>query len=354
MGRMTAWRNRIVAHSDEDPASLAAHDLNWRTHPDAQREVLSDAIDEIGFLRSVTVNRPTGKLLDGHLRLRLALERREATIPVEWVELSQQEERLALATLDPIAALAVADQSKLDELLRQVNTESQAVAGMLTRLAEEAGCINIPAEFNAESNADEESEECLDEDHDEDDLDLIFKSPYPWFGGKARIAKMVWRRFGRVQNYIEPFFGSGAVFLNRPQPFDGVECINDFDGMVSNFWRAVQADPAAVAHHADWPVVENDLTARHYWLVQQKDSLQARLDRDGPLPPRDIARIGHQAACGLAAAHAVGLVHRDIKPANILLENGVERVKITDFGLARAADDARLTRAAPPPAPRCT
>jgi hypothetical protein len=73
-------------------------------------------------------------------------------------------------------------------------------------------------------------------------------------------------------------------------------------------------------------------------------SLQGRLDRDGPLPPRDIARIGHQAACGLAAAHAQGLVHRDIKPANILLENGVERVKITDFGLARAADDARLTQ----------
>lgn len=73
-------------------------------------------------------------------------------------------------------------------------------------------------------------------------------------------------------------------------------------------------------------------------------SLQGRLDRDGPLPPRDIARIGHQAASGLAAAHAQGLVHRDIKPANILLENGVERVKITDFGLARAADDARLTQ----------
>jgi hypothetical protein len=73
-------------------------------------------------------------------------------------------------------------------------------------------------------------------------------------------------------------------------------------------------------------------------------SLQARLDRDGPLPPRDIARIGMQAANGLAAAHKMGLAHRDIKPANILLENGVERVKITDFGLARAADDARLTQ----------
>jgi hypothetical protein len=73
-------------------------------------------------------------------------------------------------------------------------------------------------------------------------------------------------------------------------------------------------------------------------------SLQSRLDRDGPLSPREIARIGHQAACGLGAAHEQGLVHRDIKPGNILLENGVERVKITDFGLARAADDARLTQ----------
>jgi Protein kinase domain len=72
-------------------------------------------------------------------------------------------------------------------------------------------------------------------------------------------------------------------------------------------------------------------------------SLQARLDRDGPLPSKDIARIGLQAARGLEAAHAQGLVHRDVKPANILLENGVERVKLTDFGLAQAADDARLT-----------
>ena len=72
-------------------------------------------------------------------------------------------------------------------------------------------------------------------------------------------------------------------------------------------------------------------------------SLQARLDRDGPLPVPDIVRIGMQAAAGLASAHAQGLVHRDVKPANILLENGVERVKLTDFGLARAADDGRLT-----------
>ena len=74
------------------------------------------------------------------------------------------------------------------------------------------------------------------------------------------------------------------------------------------------------------------------------ESLQKRLDAHGPLTTLEVLRIGMQTAAGLAAAHAQGLVHRDIKPANILLEDGVERVKITDFGLARAADDASLTR----------
>jgi uncharacterized protein (TIGR03067 family) len=73
-------------------------------------------------------------------------------------------------------------------------------------------------------------------------------------------------------------------------------------------------------------------------------SLQQRIDDCGALELKEILRIGMQAASGLAAAHAQGLVHRDIKPANILLENGIERVKITDFGLARATDDARVTQ----------
>jgi WD40 repeat protein len=73
-------------------------------------------------------------------------------------------------------------------------------------------------------------------------------------------------------------------------------------------------------------------------------SLQERLDRGGPLGLKEVLRIGLQTAAGLAAAHAQGLVHRDVKPANILLENGVQRVKLTDFGLARAVDHASLTQ----------
>ncbi|HKB37538.1 MAG TPA: serine/threonine-protein kinase, partial [Gemmataceae bacterium] len=83
-----------------------------------------------------------------------------------------------------------------------------------------------------------------------------------------------------------------------------------------------------------------------YLVMQFVDgpTLHEKLDRGGPLPLREVLRIGRQVAAGLAAAHAQGLVHRDVKPANILLENGVERVRITDFGLARAADDASLTQ----------
>ena len=91
----------------------------------------------------------------------------------------------------------------------------------------------------------------------------------------------------------------------------------------------------AVAESGGFPYLVMPYVAGH--------SLQQRLDRVGPLSMAEILRIGAQAAAGLAAAHAQGLVHRDIKPANILLENGVERVLITDFGLARAVDDATLT-----------
>ena len=73
-------------------------------------------------------------------------------------------------------------------------------------------------------------------------------------------------------------------------------------------------------------------------------SLEGRIKREGTLELTEILRIGMQIASGLAAAHAQGLVHRDVKPANILLENGVEKVKITDFGLARAVDDVRVTK----------
>ncbi len=73
-----------------------------------------------------------------------------------------------------------------------------------------------------------------------------------------------------MQNYVEPFFGSGAVLLNRPYEA-GIETVNDLDCMVANFWRALQFDPDGVADAADWPVNEADQHARHLWLVSQEE-----------------------------------------------------------------------------------
>jgi len=100
-----------------------------------------------------------------------------------------------------------------------------------------------------------------------------------YFGGKSSIAHIVWQRLGNVPNYVEPFFGSGAVLLRRPHK-PGIETVNDADGMIENFWRSVQQDPEQTAYYADWPVNENSLHAKHAWLVGQKESLQAKLEGD--------------------------------------------------------------------------
>jgi DNA adenine methylase len=94
------------------------------------------------------------------------------------------------------------------------------------------------------------------------------KSPFPWFGGKSRVAGAVWAAFGDVPNYVEPFAGSLAVLLGRPH-HPKTETVNDRDCYLANFWRAVQASPDDVAHWADWPVNEADIEARHHWLVAQ-------------------------------------------------------------------------------------
>jgi site-specific DNA-adenine methylase len=106
------------------------------------------------------------------------------------------------------------------------------------------------------------------------------KAPFPYFGGKSKIASVVWSHLGSdITNYVEPFAGSCAVLLSRPDA-GKTETINDFDGLLANFWRAVRADPNLVAHHADWPVNECDLHARHSWLVGQRRPLTAQLMGD--------------------------------------------------------------------------
>lgn len=104
-------------------------------------------------------------------------------------------------------------------------------------------------------------------------------APFPWFGGKSGAVNLVWDAFGEVKNYVEPFCGSAAMLLGAPKG-KRICTINDADGFVANFWRAIVADPEAVAIAADWPVNEADLFARHSWLVRQAPGLLDQLHGD--------------------------------------------------------------------------
>ena len=123
---------------------------------------------------------------------------------------------------------------------------------------------------------------------------VALKAPFPWFGGKRRVASLVWEALGDVDNYVEPFAGSLAVLLGRPG-WDGTqrwtETANDADAYLSNFWRALYADPEAVAHYADWPVNETDLMARHLWLINEGRKRIERMEADKDFFDAEVAGL---------------------------------------------------------------
>ena len=106
-----------------------------------------------------------------------------------------------------------------------------------------------------------------------------YQPPFPYCGGKSPVADVVWEALGDVANYVESFFGSGAVLFLRDKP-GMIETVNDADGFVANFWRAVKSDVEAVAEHADNQVNECDLHARHLWLLGQRERVTDKLAGD--------------------------------------------------------------------------
>lgn len=131
------FRNRIIGHGMESPEELAANPRNWRIHSGEQEAAVEGALDGVGWVKSVLVNRRTGYVIDGHLRVAIALKHHEPVIPVDYVDLTEEEERVVLATLDPLSELATVDKDKLRDLLEEIGARDGALGQLLEDLAAE-------------------------------------------------------------------------------------------------------------------------------------------------------------------------------------------------------------------------
>ena len=131
------FQSRIVGEGYESPDQLLANPHNWRRHPKNQQDALEGMLRTVGWVQRIIVNRTTGHIVDGHLRVEVALRRSEQSVPVLYVELTEAEEKIVLAAIDPIGGLAETDQGMLDDLLDGIETGDKELDAFLEGLRSE-------------------------------------------------------------------------------------------------------------------------------------------------------------------------------------------------------------------------
>ena len=128
------YKSRIVGSGEERLDQILFNPRNWRIHPIYQQNALKGVLEQVGWVQQVIVNQRTGNLVDGHLRCQLAAREGNEIIPVVYVDISEDEEALILATLDPIAGMAVADKQKLGSLLGEIETDNENVQKLIDEI----------------------------------------------------------------------------------------------------------------------------------------------------------------------------------------------------------------------------
>ena len=151
------------------------------------------------------------------------------------------------------------------------------------------------------------------------------RPPFPYPGNKFEIAHVIWNALGDVPNYVEPFAGTAAVHLARPHS-GKVVTLNELNGFISNFYRAVQATPDAVAQWALWPVNEIDMHARNAWLIEHGEELEEKLRADPAYYDAKIAGwwVWGQ-SCWIAAGWCDPAAMRSKKHPSLIGNGGVGR-----------------------------
>ena len=159
------FKNRIIGYDTKPADQFLFNPLNYRKHPQRQRDAVHGSLSEIGWIAAVVENVRTGQLIDGHERVWQALQNNE-DVPYLQVDLSEDEERLALAIFDPITNMAETDAAILDELLQDVNTGEAALQELLATLAEDAGIVPPdfePVDMSEQGTLSEKNKVCCPE-----------------------------------------------------------------------------------------------------------------------------------------------------------------------------------------------
>lgn len=296
---MAKQRTRAQAHTPNTDAaavwapidSIHPWENNPRNNDDAVASV-ARSIEEFGFASPIVARKSNSEIIAGHTRYWAARQLNLDEVPVRFLDITAEQARTLALADNKLGEIATWDNDKLRELLAECDHDSAYIAGWndgeLAALLDEHAldtetldASTTPQLNTATQHAEHAHIEPGDNESDiPDDPDIAnnhphAQAPFPWFGGKSRAANAVWRHLGDVEHYIEPFCGSAAVLIRRPENQikpSRRETVNDADGLICNFWRSLVNDPEAVAHHADWPISEADLHARQIALIEWRNS----------------------------------------------------------------------------------
>ena len=139
-----SWNSRIIGSDMVDPSILCPNPKNFRKHPDKQINAMNKVLSGVGWVQEVIVNKTTGHILDGHLRVKLAIDQNESEIPVKWVEISEDEENLILSTYDSITSLAEIDSDMLSGLINELSIDDELVDDIFSQ-------FNLGDSFNGDT-----------------------------------------------------------------------------------------------------------------------------------------------------------------------------------------------------------
>lgn len=132
---MANWKNRIVGHGEENPKNLIPNPKNIKDHDVYQRKVINGILSQVGVVQSIIVNKTTGNIVDGHMRVEEAIKNGEQLIPVTYIEISPEDEDALLLLFDPVGSLAKQKSEKVKELIATVEIANASARDFVKSIA---------------------------------------------------------------------------------------------------------------------------------------------------------------------------------------------------------------------------